>query len=129
MNIIYRPKSITIKKEVVLSEGILAIGLKEWLARSGGYGKGSLPHGEYLVEYYVVLEDIPLYKAYKKDSFPWYVNLVPQFKTERDEFLIHPDGNVPGTEGCVGIMFNDLEFFTIVKAAIRKGEVVKLTVL
>jgi hypothetical protein len=36
--------------------------------------------------------------------FPaWSVDLEPLFCTERSELRIHPDGNLPGTEGCIGI--------------------------
>lgn len=32
----------------------------------------------------------------------WSVDLDPTFPTNRKDLRIHPDGNVPGTEGCIG---------------------------
>lgn len=49
-------------------------------------------------------------------SFPaWSMELEPLFSTQRTLLRIHPDGNLPGTEGCIGIIgevhkcFADLE--------------------
>ena len=37
--------------------------------------------------------------------FPaWSVDLEPLFCSRRTLLRIHPDGNLPGTEGCIGIM-------------------------
>lgn len=36
-------------------------------------------------------------------------DLIPQFKTSRTELMFHPDGNLPGTAGCIGGVFHDLE--------------------
>jgi hypothetical protein len=37
-----------------------------------------------------------------EDGNGWSLDLDPKFKTDRDLLRIHPDGNVPGTEGCIG---------------------------
>ena len=37
-----------------------------------------------------------------EDGNGWSLDLNPKFKTDRDLLRIHPDGNVPGTEGCIG---------------------------
>ena len=37
-------------------------------------------------------------------SFPaWSIDLEPLFDSERTLLRIHPDGNLPGTMGCIGI--------------------------
>jgi hypothetical protein len=37
--------------------------------------------------------------------FPaWSVDLEPLFTTNRTLLRIHPDGNLPGTEGCIGVL-------------------------
>jgi hypothetical protein len=38
----------------------------------------------------------------------WSVDLEPLFATSRTLLRIHPDGNLPGTEGCIGVI-NDVE--------------------
>lgn len=37
----------------------------------------------------------------------WSQVIIPQFSTSRDGLLIHPDGNVPGTQGCIGLTGED----------------------
>lgn len=44
----------------------------------------------------------------------WFVPLEPQFSTkrgtlERGRFGIHPDGEKPGTEGCIGVFGGDYD--------------------
>ncbi|WP_342113467.1 hypothetical protein [Pseudoduganella sp. OTU4001] len=37
--------------------------------------------------------------------FPaWSVDLEPLFSSRRTALRIHPDGNLPGTQGCIGIL-------------------------
>jgi len=31
------------------------------------------------------------------------LNLEPNFETDRTDLRIHPDGNAPGTAGCIGV--------------------------
>ncbi|EKD42755.1 MAG: hypothetical protein ACD_73C00032G0003 [uncultured bacterium] len=38
-----------------------------------------------------------------KTGHAWSQVLIPEFKTSRSALLIHPDGNVKGTAGCVGL--------------------------
>jgi hypothetical protein len=71
-----------------------------WSAVSGPWGKGCLPNGIYTLEAPVITDE----KGMKDvNGFGWKTRLVPQFKTERFGLLIHPDGNIPGTKGCIGI--------------------------
>ncbi|MDC8785897.1 RHS repeat-associated core domain-containing protein [Roseateles koreensis] len=41
-------------------------------------------------------------KAMQCEGKGWSLDLDPAFKTTRDLLRIHPDGNVPGTQGCIG---------------------------
>lgn len=39
-----------------------------------------------------------------RQGFGFSFNLEPKFPTNRSHIRIHPDGNNPGTEGCIGVM-------------------------
>ena len=41
----------------------------------------------------------------------WFIPLEPQFPIARAGLGLHPDGNVPGTQGCVGITGADANRF------------------
>jgi hypothetical protein len=73
---------------------------RSWPAVSGPWGKGHLPDGPYTIERPVLTDEKPMKDV---NGFGWKARLVPNFKTERFGLLIHPDGNVPGTLGCIGI--------------------------
>ena len=75
-----------------------------WDAVSGPYGNGPLPNGWYQMtgeetpadsERNSMTDACESQNAYK-------FRLHPQFETNRDGLLIHPDGGVPGTAGCIG---------------------------
>jgi hypothetical protein len=78
-------------------------------AISGPYGKGELPSGEYIIGRPVEIKSsLPKFDAYRdKSGLAWWCRLAPCFKTKRFGFGIHPDGNVPGTRGCIGIVLDD----------------------
>lgn len=72
---------------------------------SGGYGKGYAEKGLYKA-YKLLSESRP---AFCQFGFGWQVPMDAQFKTERRGLAIHPDGNVPGSEGCPVINFSNLD--------------------
>jgi len=82
---------------------------KYWPAVSGPYGKGKLPAGEYLITEPVEIKSkADKYKPYRdKTGFTWWCRIKPMFETERSGFGIHPDGNISGTLGCIGITLDD----------------------
>lgn len=103
-----------IKFKINSIEGGLAYGDLTWRdkglstgAFSGPYGRGELPKG--------------LYRSYRsklldKDGEPgycdslqncWFQVLDPQFSTARNNLGIHPDGNLTGTLGCIGLLDAD----------------------
>ena len=46
---------------------------------------------------------------HQKVKTAWSADLNPMFKTGRTALRIHPDGGVPGTEGCIGIINLDAD--------------------
>lgn len=76
--------------------------------RTGPWGKGALPTGTYQMEKPVALDSGKVAAGYKDEAgLAWWAKLVPSFKTDRTGLGIHPDGNVPGTLGCIGITLED----------------------
>lgn len=84
--------------------------LFKWSAVTGPYGNGPLPDGVYNIKVFVH----PPQASYKRDYFGWFMPLIPQFKTHRTGLGVHPDGNVPGTLGCIGITERDYLFYALV---------------
>ena len=80
-----------------------------WKACSGPYGKGAAPKGVYYLARPVAINpEAEENKPYKdKAGNAWFARLDPQFPTDRVGLGVHPDGNVPGTLGCIGIMEDD----------------------
>lgn len=80
-----------------------------WNAVSGPFGAGALPPGLYDVGRreitgYTASVDVP-YRD--KTGKGFFVPIYPKFQTDRGKsggrLGIHPDGNKPGTLGCIGI--------------------------
>jgi len=118
--IIYRQEDCEVNNNVVMTTGNLIINGKMFQCNSGGWGNGPLPAGLYQVDAAIRIPDIAKNAAYKRTEFPWYARLTPLFKTSRDGLLIHPDGNVKGSLGCVAITENDKELFELL--SILKGK-------
>src|SRR5688572_10627148 len=78
-----------------------------WSAVSGPHGRGALPKGTYRIGAAVALDrEAP--NAYRdRAGFAWWCPITPSFSTDRTGLGIHPDGNVPGTEGCIGVTERD----------------------
>ncbi len=80
-----------------------------WNAISGPFGAGALPPGLYDISRreitgYTNKVDVP-YRD--KTGMGFFVPIYPKFNTNRGKtggrLGIHPDGNKPGTLGCIGI--------------------------
>lgn len=69
-------------------------------AVSGPWGNGRLPEGVYTGRNLRSRKDNKAMTC--PDGSGWSLDLDPTFMTSRDLLRIHPDGNVPGTEGCIG---------------------------
>jgi len=70
-------------------------------AVSGPYGDGNLPEGTYNGSNLRIRRDNTAMMCSANPG--WSLDLDPSFPTDRTLLRIHPDGNVPGTEGCIGV--------------------------
>ncbi|WP_082541750.1 MULTISPECIES: RHS repeat domain-containing protein [unclassified Rhizobacter] len=70
-------------------------------AVSGPWGNGRLPEGVYDGSNFRPRNEVGN-KAMQCEGRGWSLDLDPTFQTSRDLLRIHPDGNVPGTQGCIG---------------------------
>jgi len=89
----------------------------QWSARSGPFGLGVLPSGVYAVGRNEVTDYTTSIGAAFQDGTGngFFVPIYPGFSTTRGSIGgrlgIHPDGNVPGTAGCIGITEHDASSF------------------
>ena len=97
-------------------------GKGRWDAGSGPFGEGELPKGIYRVsrrEVTAYSNDIP--KGFRDQSGKgFFIPIYPQFETSRGKngrLGIHPDGNVKGTNGCIGIRSNAKSFYDAIAAS------------
>jgi hypothetical protein len=107
-------------KEIgVFARGYLTWGKDLYECISGPWGKGMLPNGVYDVKIRnVVLNDPdPGYKD-PVTSDSWFIPVELRADTGdrsdcecRGGFGIHPDGNVEGTAGCIGLVGKDAGAF------------------
>lgn len=72
---------------------------------SGPHGNGALPNGDYHGHNYRSRTNA----AMTRDGVGWSIDLDPQFETTRTYLEIHPDGNVAGTQGCIGLQAGSVE--------------------
>lgn len=91
--------------------GRLSLNGKTFAAVSGGYGKGELPEGTYHVDVRGAVEGSHLGSAFKAGGVGFFIPIAHVTEIGRRGLGIHPDGNVPGTEGCIGIQGNDAKRF------------------
>ena len=90
-----------------------------WPAVTGPYGKGPAPVGRYQIHPAVAISTKPKKNKSFTDSegLAWFAKLEPLFETERTSLGIHPDGGVPGTEGCIGIKGSTKGLFDLLAKA------------
>ncbi|MCH9688576.1 MAG: hypothetical protein K0V04_44505 [Deltaproteobacteria bacterium] len=97
--------------------GTLSWGSKTWTAVSGPHNNGALPAGEYRLERRRVTPHSATIGEPFKDKasgLGFFIPLTAEFATTRTGLGIHPDGNVPGTEGCIGITADAGSFYKAV---------------
>ena len=85
---------------------ILTWGSDTFQACTGGHGKGPLPSGQYEVRRRNVVHDnsgLDTSFLNSQSGQRWFIPIRPLFSTYRRGLGIHPDGNVTGTEGCIGL--------------------------
>jgi hypothetical protein len=93
--------------------GYLTWGAVHYKAISGPHGKGVMPSGTYTIKVRHAVVGNGLKSSYEDTATGnrWFIPLEPQFGTSRHGFGIHPDGNVPGTLGCIGLNASDAGSF------------------
>ena len=74
---------------------------------SGPYGKGYGPKGKYKA--YSDQLKHRSEEAYSQFDFGWCLPIGPQFKTDRTGLMLHPDGNIKGSLGCIVFQFDSLD--------------------
>jgi len=103
------------KIENTLATGVLFFRNFEIAFKSGGWGKGAAPKGEYKAVSYRNESG----NAYSLFNIGFFVHIVPQFETDRTELGIHFDGSVPGTLGCIGLQCSNVEDAILVRNLFR----------
>ena len=76
-------------------------------AISGPHRNGYLPDGLYLAKANGFSDREGQAPFCDKRNSCWFQYVEPQFSTSRTQLGVHPDGNVVGTEGCIGLMDAD----------------------
>lgn len=88
-----------------MKTGTLTVNGSRYTFRSGGYGNGNLPPGQYTATAHRWSRSE---RGYSVDGVGWTVALEDKYDERvgatRTLLRIHPDGNRPGTEGCIGIV-------------------------
>jgi RHS repeat-associated protein len=103
--ITYSPASRTL--QWVTDSGAVLVSLTNVV--TGPVDRGALPHGHY--KGYELVRTTEGGMVCPNESDGWKLRLDPQFDTRDGQYpvvprtglLIHPDGNDPGTAGCVGV--------------------------
>lgn len=96
-----------------ISHESLLMDKKHYWAKSGPFGKGPLPVGEYKVGSLIDLDPKKVKSGFKVGSVSYWIKLTPMFETVRKGLGIHPDGNINGTLGCIGLQGIDAYRFQL----------------
>lgn len=90
--------------------------------RASSLNRGALEEGNYMIDSMITIsKDHPDHDAYTLNDFGWFAGIDPQFKTDRSALGLHPDGNVPGSRGCIVFPFADLDTSVRLKNLIMAG--------
>jgi hypothetical protein len=111
--------------------GYLTWGAVHYSSVTGPHGKGALPKGNYTIKVRHAVVGDTLKSSYENSvtGNRWFIPITPQFSTSRDGFGIHPDGNVPGTLGCIGVKSSDAgSFWTRWNTTILSARPTRVTV-
>jgi len=85
---------------------------QSYSAVSGPHGRGALPPGDYEIKVREAVEGSSLASPYCAGGACFFIPIEPMFNAKgRTGFGIHPDGNVSGTNGCIGIIADDAKAF------------------
>ncbi len=100
----------------------------KWDALSGPYGKGRLPNGTYKIS----RREVTAYSSSVPKGFRgptgkgFFIPIYAQFSTARGasggRLGIHPDGNKPGTLGCIGLRSDAKRFYDLIAATATSAD-------
>ena len=94
-----------------MATGDLILDGTSYSAISGPWQKGVLPNATYTVKKYNVV-DTGLQAGFKSATGKqFFIPLEQPSSIKRSGFGIHPDGNLEGTQGCIGIVGSDADSF------------------
>lgn len=94
---------------------------KKFKATSGGTkGAMPLPAGWYICSKFWD-RDVSKVPTMEKHGVCYSVNLEPLFPTSRTLLRIHPDGKLPGTQGCIGVQEKQAECRAVLKTLLPNG--------
>lgn len=101
-----------------------------WKAESGPHDLGALEPGMYLLGRREISQYTSSIGVAFKDSATgkgFFIPIYPQFDTNRGKvggrLGIHPDGNIPGTSGCIGLKENTKVFYDAVASTAPSAEI------
>jgi hypothetical protein len=100
-----------------------------WSAVSGPWHKGALENGMYKVERrHVTPLSSNMRKGFidKKSGKGYFVPITAYVDKGREGLGIHPDGNVPGTDGCIGIKNHALSFYKAIASTAPSADITLL---
>ena len=103
-----RPNKTTIG---LMAKGTLTLGDATYQAISGPWNKGMMPNGTHTVKKYEVVASTDEAGYQSPTGKGWFIPLKQPASIKRSGFGIHPDGNVEGTAGCVGLVGTDADKF------------------
>ena len=124
----------------LFADGELIWGRSRFHARSGPWGNGALPDGVYIVDpihnqhgkqiHNKGMELDTKDKAGNRSHVAFKIPIAAEDKSvHRTALFIHPDGNVKGTQGCIGIVGADaLHFWNLWEKCPRKQRPTRLLV-
>jgi len=82
--------------------------------------KGALQEGSYKVVSFRLTNETP----FTYDGFGWIAGIIPEFKTDRFDLAIHPDGGIEGSAGCIVNRWNkeeSLKIFNLIRDGLEQG--------
>ena len=118
------PASLTLRKATIyvgvrpggstiglMAKGELLFSGKSYNVISGPWNRGVLPDGTYEVKKYNVVVNSNEAGYQSPSGKGWFIPLQAPAGITRSGFGIHPDGNVEGTAGCIGLVGLDADEF------------------
>jgi hypothetical protein len=94
------------KKIGIIIYGHLSWGGVNYQVVSGPWSRGAIQNGSYTIKKknVVVANTLGAGMEDATTGEKWFIPIAADFQTTRRGFGIHPDGNVEGTQGCIGLV-------------------------